>query len=1029
VKTICRTGKHVTKPIGAVAPARERTPTAQLESWPSQLRLLLIDESPETEQSLLQALQRAGIEASVRRVDSEPELRAALPQQCWDAVICDFQQPGIAGLDALAMVRGADPDMPFILLSAPVSAESAVAAIKAGASDLIGKRTLAQLAPALQRALNETQVRAAQRLWLRDLTQREQRFRALIALSSDWYWEQDQNFRFTLVAPAVQDRFSEAFEDWAGKTPWELPYRNVDWATHLATLNAHRPFHDLELQPITNDGSVVYVSVSGEPRFGSDGEFLGYRGIGKDITQRMRGIDDLQRFQAVDAISDAIFLIDRASMRVIHVNDAGCRLRELSREQILELDSSEVWNELSGSRAELEPIYDRLIAAGGVSDPQEFLWRAEEGARQWLDVRRHAYRLRGRWTIMVLVRDITERKEAEEKLRRLNRLYAMVSNINALVVRARDQDELLRNACRIAVEHGEFARAWVGIVDQAGDHIVPMAFAGLDEKSIAAIKKLFASAAGALPGPSLTAIAIRDKTAVVSNDLRTEQSVLLDGLYVALGSYSRAILPLLVADKAIGVLVLHTGKAEFFDEQGLKLLTDLAGNIAHAVDYIDKQARLDYLAYYDALTGLANRRLFLERLAQYVRDADKHKTALFLIDLERFKSVNDSLGRAAGDSLLRQVAQWLTSYAGDASLLARVGADQFAIVLPQVNEHGDLVGLLEKAVQAFLVHPFNLNESVYRIAGKVGVVLYPDDGSDADTLFKHAEAALKKAKVSGDRYLFYAQRMSETLSGRLGLENQLRQALEREEFVLHYQPKINLVSGELTGAEALIRWNNPHTGLVAPGRFIPILEQTGLIQEVGRWALRTAIAQYLRWLADDLPAVPIAVNVSPLQLRHRGFVDEIAQAISVDARAAAGLELEITESLIMEDVSRSIISLNAIRAMGISIAIDDFGTGFSSLSYLSRLPMDTLKIDRSFVYDMASGPAATTLVSVIINLAHALKLKAVAEGVETAEQLRLLRSLDCDEMQGYLFGRPVSGEIFESRYLSSLRPDTSRTPV
>jgi diguanylate cyclase (GGDEF)-like protein len=498
-----------------------------------------------------------------------------------------------------------------------------------------------------------------------------------------------------------------------------------------------------------------------------------------------------------------------------------------------------------------------------------------------------------------------------------------------------------------------------------------------------------------------------------------------------MGSHSRAVLPLLVADQAIGVLVLHTSKTEFFDEQGLRLLTELAGNIAYAVDYIDKQERLEYLAYYDALTGLANRRLFLERLAQYLRaaDAGKHKTALFLIDLERFKSINDSLGRLAGDSLLRQVAQWLTSFCGDANLLARVGADQFAIVLPQVNQHGDLVRLLEKTVEAFLNHPFTLNEAVYRIAGKVGVVLYPEDGGDADTLFKHAEAALKKAKASGDRYLFYAQRMSETLSGRLGLENQLRHALDHQEFVLHYQPKINLVSGELTGAEALIRWNSAQTGLVPPGQFIPILEQTGLIHDVGRWALREAIAQYLRWLANGLPAVPIAVNVSPLQLRHRGFVDEISQAISIDVRAAAGLELEITESLIMEDVTHSVSSLEAIRAMGISIAIDDFGTGFSSLSYLSKLPMDTLKIDRSFVYDMASGPGATTLVSVIINLAHALKLKAVAEGVETEEQLRLLRSLDCDEMQGYLCGRPVSGELFEAKYLTLSRSGTSQTPA
>jgi EAL domain-containing protein (putative c-di-GMP-specific phosphodiesterase class I) len=320
---------------------------------------------------------------------------------------------------------------------------------------------------------------------------------------------------------------------------------------------------------------------------------------------------------------------------------------------------------------------------------------------------------------------------------------------------------------------------------------------------------------------------------------------------------------------------------------------------------------------------------------------------------------------------------------------------------------------------AFMDHPFNLDDAVFRITAKVGVALFPDDGADADTLFKNAEAALKNAKAGGNRYLFYTQTMTETVAGNLTLENQLRQALDNEEFVLHYQPKVNFVSGMVTGAEALIRWNDPRTGLVPPGRFIPILEETGLIHEVGRWALRRALADYLRWRSAGLAAVRIAVNVSPLQLRNRGFIAEIVQAIGIDAQAAAGLELEITESLIMEDVKRNIASLQAIRALGVTIGIDDFGTGFSSLAYLAKLPVDTLKIDRSFVTDMTAGPQGLALVSTIINLAHSLKLNVVAEGVETEEQSRLLRLLDCDEMQGYLFSKPVPGEIFESRFLAA----------
>jgi EAL domain-containing protein (putative c-di-GMP-specific phosphodiesterase class I) len=285
-------------------------------------------------------------------------------------------------------------------------------------------------------------------------------------------------------------------------------------------------------------------------------------------------------------------------------------------------------------------------------------------------------------------------------------------------------------------------------------------------------------------------------------------------------------------------------------------------------------------------------------------------------------------------------------------------------------------------------------------------------------LFKNAEAALKKAKASRDRYLFYAQKMTETVAISLGMENRLRRALERNEFVLHYQPKVNLVSGKLTGAEALIRWNDPVSGLTLPGRFIPILEETGLIHEVGRWVLRKAIEDHRRWRNDGLPNIRIAVNVSPLQLRDPNFVAEIQQAISVGEGAAEALQLEITESVIMQDVNRSIVGLRAIRASGVTIAIDDFGTGFSSLSYLAKLPVDTLKIDRSFVTEMVSGSGGLTLVSLIINLARELKLNTVAEGVETSEQLHQLRLLGCDEIQGYLLGKPLPVEIFEQTFLS-----------
>ena len=604
----------------------------------------------------------------------------------------------------------------------------------------------------------------------------------------------------------------------------------------------------------------------------------------------------------------------------------------------------------------------------------------------------------------------------QQKLGKLARIRAISSQINAAIVRVRERKALLEETCRIVSEHGKFELIWIGAIDHDALQVQPMAWKGFSEDAARAVSWASIGAAKGTLGE-----AIQTRKASVRNDIEGElPGGKLRHEALKLGCRSSVCLPLVVDDKVAALIVLFAPGAGFFDEEELALLNEVAADVSFALQAIEKQKKLDYLSYYDVLTGLANRSLFLERVAQYMRSAVSggHKLAVGLIDLERFKNINDSLGRPAGDALLRHVAEWLTRRTGDASVLARVGADHFAVVLPEVKQGGNLAGLIDGLMAALLEHPFRLNDAVFRVTLKMGVALFPDDGADADTLFRNAEAALKKTKARGDRYLFYTRAMTETVAVKLTLENQLRQALDKEEFVLHYQPKVSLVSGKLTGAEALIRWNDPRTGLVPPGRFIPVLEETGLIFEVGRWALRRAIEDYLRWRAAGLPAVRIAVNVSPLQLRNRGLIAEIEQVIGIDAHAPAGLELEITESLIMDDVKHNIASLQAIRAMGVTIAIDDFGTGFSSLAYLAKLPVDTLKIDRSFVIDMTAGAEGLALVSTIITLAHSLKLKAVAEGVETEEQSRLLRSLDCDEMQGFLFSKPVPSEVLETRYLA-----------
>jgi diguanylate cyclase (GGDEF)-like protein/PAS domain S-box-containing protein len=622
--------------------------------------------------------------------------------------------------------------------------------------------------------------------------------------------------------------------------------------------------------------------------------------------------------------------------------------------------------------------------------------------------------------------DITEGRQAEARIAYLNRVYAVLSGINSLIVRVRDRTELFRGACRVATTQGGFPLAMMGVVDRSAMKIVTVALEGKDPWVVTAIKAILSVSDGSVN--AMVEEAVRTKLPAIANDSQNDPRVAFRAKHAELGCGSMVVLPLIVADEVACVLALYAKEKQFFHEEEMKLLTELAGDIGFAIDHIETQERFDYLAYYDALTGLANRNLFLDRLAQHMRGAvaSGQQLGLFLIDLERFKNINDTLGQAAGDALLRQVADWLKETVGDADLLTRFSADHFAVVLPNVRHEDEVGRQVERTLDAFINHPFHLNDEDFRIAAKIGIALFPHDGTDAATLFKHAEVALKKAKVGGDRYLFYAQRMTETVAGRLTLENQLRQALDREQFVLHYQPKVNVVTGQLAGAEALIRWNDPATGLVPPARFIPILEETGLIYEVGRWALHRAIADYLRWIRAGLAAVRIAVNVSPQQLRNRDFVADIKLAVAVDPMAAAGLELEITESMVMQDFKHNIVSLHSIRALGVCIAIDDFGTGFSSLSYLAKLPVDTLKIDRSFIVDLDAGQEGSALVTTIISLAHALKLKVVAEGVETSEQLRLLKSLHCDEFQGYLFGKAVPVEIFEAKYLA---PQVSRLEI
>ncbi len=604
----------------------------------------------------------------------------------------------------------------------------------------------------------------------------------------------------------------------------------------------------------------------------------------------------------------------------------------------------------------------------------------------------------------------------QERLAYLKRVNSVTSAINSIVVRVSERDELLRQACRVAIEKGGFGLAMLGLIDAASGKIITIGLECIDERALKFVRSVI-SDQGVDPNPMVLEV-IREKTSVVANDSQNDPRVKYGAEHAEFGVLSMAILPLIVADQVIGVLALYARERDFFHEEEMKLLTELTGDISFAIDHLEKKAKLDYLAYYDALTGLANRALFIERLGQSIRSAAARgqEVAIVVLDLERFRYFNDSLGRPTGDTLLKHVAEFLVGQAGDRNVVARVGIDQFAALVPENVSNRGVDGFARDLLQQLGNSPFQLNDAEYRISAKLGAARFPADGSGAETLIQNAEAALKRAKVTGDRHLSYSAAMTSSASEKLTLENKLRLAVSNEEFVLHYQPKINLATGTLSGTEALLRWNDPRTGMVPPGQFIPVLEETGLIHEVGKWVIAQAVSDSRRWQALGLPEVRIAVNVSPLQLRSRDFVADLEEILGADVSSAL-LELEFTETVVMQDIAHTIARLLAIRELGVSIAIDDFGTGYSSLSYLAKLPVQTLKIDRSFVNDMTKNPAGLAIVSTIIDLARSLKLKVVAEGVETEEQAHLLRLLSCDEIQGFLIAKPMPSDVFESNFL------------
>jgi diguanylate cyclase (GGDEF)-like protein/PAS domain S-box-containing protein len=987
---------------------------------PMRLRILQLEDSPADAALTLHALKRAGIEVDSTRVVTREDFEAQLALRP-DAILSDYHLPLWDGIQALQLVRQRGMDVPFIIVSGTIGEDLAVEAMRQGADDYLLKDRLPRIGASMSQALERRRLRAGAREAAQKLQDREAGLRRAQLMA---------NLAHVIVGP------DGAFESWSETLPGLI---GVDAAHMPKNTRELLPFIQAEdVQRVRSNslaagnsgtrttfeyrlrranGEIRNIRQVTEPIEGSKdpaGRLRWFNTL-QDITEQKRAGIELERFRlAMDESLDSIFLTDPASLRFVYANNMACKRLGYPRETLLTMGPQDI---PPANPEQVRREFADVIAAGAQGQKIERVFTHSSGSHGLTELHRRALHTDAGTLIVTIGRDVTERRENEERIKRLNRVHTVLSGINALIVRAKSREELFREACRIAAESGQFLLAWIGVVDRKLNQVTPVAWNGNGRD--------YADYIRAMPvGLDETAIldrgfsgqVVMDRKALVSDDMTQDARILLKQEAEALGFHALAVLPLIVSGEALGVFALYAGEINFFDADEMKLLQGLAVDIAFAVEHIDAIAKVEYLAFHDPLTGLPNRAVLVDRVSQMMSAAhrDRQMACVAFFDVERFRQVNETLGRPAGDAFLVAVAKRFRVAVRSQDTVARVGGDVFAVALGGLTRVAETVRQLSERLTAAFATPIDVEGHPLQVALTGGVSVFPNDGDTADILCRNADAALQRAKASSERLVFYTPEINARAAELLAMENKLRRALEARQFVLHYQPKVDARTRRLCGLEALIRWNDPELGLVPPGKFIPLMEETGLILQVGGWALGQAVADIQAWRAKGLDAPRVAVNVSQIQLRQKDFVHSVLTALEGFGSSPGMLDLEITESMVMQNLEPTIRALQTLRGVGVETSLDDFGTGYSSLAYVARLPVAALKIDRSFVIEMTSSKYARTIVETVISLAHSLGLKVIAEGVDAEDQAALLVGLGCDQMQGFLISKPVPADQIEA---------------
>lgn len=777
------------------------------------------------------------------------------------------------------------------------------------------------------------------------------------------------------------------------------------------------------------DSTLYWEAASIAPICDDGGAITHFVAVKEDITRRKKieaslRASELKYRNVFATVGDAILMIDSGDGRILDVNPAACALYGYQRHEMLALRGRDLTAETSNI-SELP----RTVSKRFTGYPQ----RRKDGTIFPADLWARHFTYRGRRITVAAVRDMTPLKQAEQRIVRLSHCYAALSRTSAAITRCTNAQELFRQICRVVVDLDQIQLVTIGFVDPETGGFQPAAHAGrVPGYPRHLVNAPISSDPSLAEGWGLTSLAIRQGVPVVCNDILADPNTRFwHQTAEELGIQAGAAFPLQQNHQVVGCLSAYAAERDFFDADLTKLLGQLAGEVSFALDLFERESqrksaedRIHHLATHDALTGLPNRTLLLDRLAQAIHGAQRkqHCVGVLFLDLDHFKTINDSQGHGVGDQLLQAVAQRLRASTRQEDTLARQGGDEFILVLSDLPEPAAAGRVAEHLLQ-MLQAPFVLNHQALHIGASIGISIYPMDASDPPTLIRFADSAMYQAKDAGrSAYVFFTTELNARVSELFDLGNELRQALERDEFVLHYQPQVELATGRPVGVEALIRWQHPQRGLISPIRFISVAEETGLIGPIGEWTLRTACAQNRLWQEAGLPSLPVAVNLSARQWLQPNLENQVIDALAFAGLEPRFLELEITENLLMRDTDKMIETMRRLRAGGVQFAVDDFGIGYSSLSYLKRFPVHCLKIDQSFVRDIPGDPDDAAIASAIVQMGKSLRLSVIAEGVETLEQLRFLGERGCDAGQGYYFSKPLPAEECAAYLARMARP-------